>query len=1082
MSAPSRGPQLQDHVVDVEREAGGAGVKNLGVQKDIVERSSPLDSEVRDLAVATLTNDFLNVADLSLDLRAYLVETTLPSAVLALEKLIREVERRRLLEDDAQLTPAGGTPQPDKPLETTFNPINWLAQYLYRNNPRYSNFTDPLAAPYIASMQHIGDHLKARLFELHTNRRARLHAEELARKREDERMRKALLLKQEEKRNLFSELLCSVFRKWMAPGFLMKTEIIDALRAVLQADNIQSDDSMITKVSSLLNAFSTSPDVSEKARSAHEEQQKLARAADTGEKVELKPLDVCGIMIFIMGSADPEWTQEEMTVFLTVISTHIEEVFGKLLNDFAETVVVPGIKAEWKRRLGRLVEGLMNGEEVDPDLDVAEIKAIRVDPGTPASTVGTRVGTAAVVSWRAGSVSGSVLGGVVGVDRCRMRLRRRVGYYLRLRMRRVGLRRSIRYRLTMVMEQDLPGRTTGEEAVDRRGAMLEAFAAFVGVVRPETNPEGVVLPETLTAFYNKIMESSADVLQIQTTIDMVLERGGLDGRLRGILEMMKKMEEGLFSDGFLLGCCCETFAMLMNQGTSKETNSSTEGSGKPASKEIDRDRIERSAIGEITRLARRQTITIKEAANESLQVLTNALTALHPSHMVRGRLAVEDHTATAASPTESPRQFKFVACSEDIKEVLNSPMGDAETKVLRESKLVKEDGEDNDIVRRVEAGSPVSPSAVSKFLGVPMCSPVSGKPPKLDGGFNEPDVKFVETATTAILDTLDKVDRLNIYLNEPETWADPPKFFKVESFSTSTSFTADVEEGGKATDRPMSPKVSPMPAEDPITKKGEMNPEDLDDVRRVTSILASVSTKLEKKSLEKIWFSLEGERIDEDARRGLLFSKMMLMNARDLLGKLDNRALAELRSYKKPPAMIHKCARPCFMCLASYLKKVQFFLLCGSIIDDFFRVVKLWSDTEKIRFKRCNRVLKRDVKNRGSTPAMYMHEWLRNRRPEVYQVLQQSALKSLGGEDEADDDEDADDDGSTRSGERRFKDQTQTRRWRKGKCERDQRRWNEMEGGIRLRELDVGEAASIRNSPSRSSLKNVADIAAGGAS
>lgn len=32
----------------------------------------------------------------------------------------------------------------------------------------------------------------------------------------------------------------------------------------------------------------------------------------------------------------------------------------------------------------------------------------------------------------------------------------------------------------------------------------------------------------------------------------------------------------------------------------------------------------------------------------------------------------------------------------------------------------------------------------------------------------------------------------------------------------------------------------------------------------------------------------------------------MLLSARDALGKLDNKALSELRSYRKPPATIHK--------------------------------------------------------------------------------------------------------------------------------------------------------------------------------
>ena len=145
-----------------------------------------------------LAREWLNEHKASLDTRSYMVEKLLPTLVVGLDKLLTEVSSRDLVESTEQ--------------QEDFNPINFIAQYLMRNNPRYSNFAE--AHPYCKNMKQVREDLKRAAYSMDQNKLAELktRSKQRCQVREEEEQRQIA----EQNRRL--GLVKGVFDKWLVHG------------------------------------------------------------------------------------------------------------------------------------------------------------------------------------------------------------------------------------------------------------------------------------------------------------------------------------------------------------------------------------------------------------------------------------------------------------------------------------------------------------------------------------------------------------------------------------------------------------------------------------------------------------------------------------------------------------------------------------------------------------------------------------------------------------------------------------------------------------------------------------------------
>lgn len=178
------------------------GYRQVSASRAVRRKQSELTQQERaaqrHVPLELLASEWLTEQRAGFDTRAYLAENLLPTLVLGAEKLLTEVSLRGIAECEET--------QPD------FNPVNYLAQYLMRNNPRYSNFAE--AHPYCRTMHEVTEKLKRMAVSVDENKLAGLKAH--MRQRREERERREAVQTQEEGRR--ESVLKEVFTRWSPEG------------------------------------------------------------------------------------------------------------------------------------------------------------------------------------------------------------------------------------------------------------------------------------------------------------------------------------------------------------------------------------------------------------------------------------------------------------------------------------------------------------------------------------------------------------------------------------------------------------------------------------------------------------------------------------------------------------------------------------------------------------------------------------------------------------------------------------------------------------------------------------------------
>ncbi|XP_036624041.1 EF-hand calcium-binding domain-containing protein 5 [Trichosurus vulpecula] len=192
--------------------------RSMAMQDNVINKfllQKELDKKMdKKFPLDDLANEWLSDDKMTLDTKAYLLEKLLPTLIPGVEKMLKEVGKRKLLESKRR---------------KKFNPINYLGEYLMRHNPRYQK--DLPESGYLKAMKNVTKEMKTQIPDTPFNRVFKMKTEVKEKQEQRENIDKI----KSRVNKMRKEALAIQFQEWLRDtnGKIPLPVIQNAVRAFL---------------------------------------------------------------------------------------------------------------------------------------------------------------------------------------------------------------------------------------------------------------------------------------------------------------------------------------------------------------------------------------------------------------------------------------------------------------------------------------------------------------------------------------------------------------------------------------------------------------------------------------------------------------------------------------------------------------------------------------------------------------------------------------------------------------------------------------------------------------------------------